>query len=205
MKHRSPKTTRTLPRRRQEEDTSFGSKTSDTGHNMAPTESTQMLLHDTLKQFSVERSTKKKSQITINHLILLTIILTNTFSIITSSLTTYILTTELQGDRAVADPGVGAVADHGERHKLGLLLKDHDKRSGLRDIEENERDGRIGALGLHHQHGDSSAVESSDRPGTRLHQGLSHTQSAVVHIEVSGEAKNNTAQDELSDMWLEDK
>ena len=167
---------------------------------MATTVSAQMLLHDTLKQFSLERSSKKKSRITIIRLILLTIIITNAFSIITSSLTTYILTTELQGDRAVADPRVGVVADHGERHKLGLLLKDHDKRSGL----DNEHDGRMEALGLH-QHGDRSAVESSDRPGTHLHQGLNHTQSAVVHIEVSGEAKNNTAKNKLSDMWLEDK
>ena len=80
----------------------------------------------------------------------------------------------------------------------------HDKRLGLKDIDDQGHDGRIRALDLQHQHGDNSAVESSARPIPSLHQGP-HTQSAVVYIEVSGEAKNNTAQNELSDWWLEDK
>ena len=61
--HSSPKT-RSLPRRHQgqEDKTSFESSTtttenSNSGNSVASVHSEHMLLHDTLKQFSVERST----------------------------------------------------------------------------------------------------------------------------------------------------
>ena len=91
--HSSPKT-RSLPRRRQgpEDETSFESSTTTTENgnidSVGSVHSERMLLHDTLKQLSVEKCTKKKAHITINRFIILTLVLTNTCSIITSSLTT---------------------------------------------------------------------------------------------------------------------
>ena len=84
--HSSPKT-RTLGSRRHqgpEDETSFESNTTTlTDGNIGigsvgSDYNDRLLLHDTLKQLSVEKCTKKKAHTTINKYIILTLVLTNT-------------------------------------------------------------------------------------------------------------------------------
>ena len=131
--------------------------------------------------------------------------MSNLFSIITSSLTTYIITKQLLEER----PGLGAVAldDHGERSGLGPV-NDHGQDIGPvlddhgHDIVLDEH-GR--ALGHHHHHVrmEKSAVEKDiEKVGPHLQQGLGETQSALLHIEVEGTTKKNkTSKYEMSEMW----
>ena len=116
----------------------------------------------------------------------MTIVMSNLFSIITSSLTTYIITKQLLG----------------EKTGLGPVLDDHGQDTGLDDHGRDEH-GR--ALGHHHHHVriEKSAVEKDiEKAGPHLQHGLGQTQS--IHIEVEGTTKNKTSKCEMSETWKED-
>ena len=140
-----------------------------------------LLLHDTLKKLSVEKSTKKKAHTTINKYIVLTLLLTNTLSIITASFTTYILTSELQKAKPIPGPGVRVTADH--KRGVGLLLD-----QGLTQDLQNTHEG--------------GAQDIQNKPSSLCHG--PNTQRAVVHIEVSTDRNTTDKNDQdLADWWQE--
>ena len=101
---------------------------------MASMTSDKLLLHDTMKIITTENSTKKKYQQKINKMIMLIIVITNLFSIVTSTLVTFITTRQMYSEstrRPLQGAGVLGL-DELQGQAIGLgELQTHEKLQGL--------------------------------------------------------------------------
>ena len=120
-------------------------------------------------------------------MIIMTIVMTNLFSIVTSTLATFIITKQMLGESTGCP-----------LHGPGVLDLDELKGRALGLVE-----------GLHHHHHgvrlEKSAEDRVDEGvGKPLQKGLGETQTATIYICIEGNTrKNKTLTYEMSNMWAE--